>query len=334
MYLHLVLSVLLPARNAAATLPAALEGLFAQRGAPPFEIVCVDDASSDDTPRVLAAASRADSRLVVVQGEGRGLVAALQLGLRRCRGDIVARMDADDLVHPDRLRLQADALARDPTLGAVGSLVRCFPRPISAGLARLEDWLDSVVSKEECRRARFIEAPLVHPSMTFRRSAVEALGGFRDQEWAEDWDLQLRLLEAGFELCKVPEVLLWWRDSPGRLTRVGPAYAAGRMIELRAHHLARGPLRGRLFDLWGAGPTGKRLARALETRGLRPRRFIDVAPERRVARGLEVVPPAALGPPGEALVLCAVGASGAREEIRADLARRGYSEGKDYLFAA
>jgi glycosyltransferase involved in cell wall biosynthesis len=329
-----VLSVLLPARNAGPTLPAALEGLFAQRGAPPFEIVCVDDASSDDTPRILAAAGRADPRLVVVQGEGRGLVAALQLGLGRCRGDVIARMDADDLVHPDRLRLQADALARDPSLGAVGSLVRCFPRPISAGLARLEDWLDSVVSKEECRRARFIEAPLVHPSMTFRRSAVLAVGGFRDEAWAEDWDLQLRLLEAGFELCKVPEVLLWWRDSPQRLTRVGPAYAPARMIELRAHHLARGPLRGRLFDLWGAGPTGKRLARALETRGLRPRRFIDVAKGKRVARGLEVVPPAALGPPGEALVLCAVGASGAREEIRADLARRGYAEGKDYLFAA
>src|SRR5207244_589984 len=68
-YLHPVLSVLLPARNAAATLRSALEGLFAQRGAPPFEIVCVDDASSDDTPRILAAAREADSRLVVVQGE-------------------------------------------------------------------------------------------------------------------------------------------------------------------------------------------------------------------------------------------------------------------------
>jgi len=272
--------------------------------------------------------------VVVLQGEGRGLVAALQLGLERCRGEIVARMDADDLVHPDRLRLQADALARDPSLGAIGSLVRCFPRPLSAGLARLEDWLDSVVSKEECRRARFIEAPLVHPSMTFRRAAVESIGGFREEPWAEDWDLQLRLLEAGYELCKVPEVLLFWRDSPQRLTRTGPAYAHGRMIELRAHHLARGPLRGRLFDVWGAGPTGKRLARALETRGLRPRRFIDVAPEKRVARGLEVVPPDALGPPGEALLVCAVGAAGAREEIRQDLARRGYAEGEDYLFAA
>ena len=273
-------------------------------------------------------------RVVVVRGEGRGIVAALQLGLQHCQGDLVARMDADDLVHPDRLRLQAEALACDPSLAAVGSLVRCFPRPLSAGLARLEGWLDSVVSKAECRRGRFIEAPLVHPSITFRRSALESVGGFREEGWAEDWDLQLRMIEAGFELCKVPRVLLWWRDSPARLTRTGAAYAPGRMIELRAHHLARGPLRGRPFDLWGAGPTGKRLARALENRGLRPRRFIDVAKDKRIARGLRVEPPDALGPPGEALVVCAVGASGAREEIRADLGRRGYREGDDYLFAA
>ncbi|MFL5375265.1 MAG: glycosyltransferase [Myxococcales bacterium] len=329
-----MLSVLLPARNAAATLAAALEGLFAQRDAPEFEIVCVDDASSDATPRILAEARARDPRVRVVPGEGRGFVAALQVGLRHCRGDLIARMDADDLVEPDRLRLQADALERDRSLAAVGSLVRCFPGPLSPGLARFEAWLDSVVSKDECRRARFIEAPLVHPSMTFRRSAVEAVGGFREAGWAEDWDLQLRLLEAGFELCKVPRVLLHWRDSPARLTRTGTAYALNRMIELRAHHLARGPLRGRLFDLWGAGPTGKRLARALETRGLRPRRFIDVAPGKRIARGLPVEPPDALGPPGEAIVVCAVGAPGAREEIRGDLATRGYREGEDYLFAA
>jgi cellulose synthase/poly-beta-1,6-N-acetylglucosamine synthase-like glycosyltransferase len=329
-----VLSVLLPARNAAITLPAALGGLFAQRDAPPFEIVCVDDGSSDETPRILDEAKARDPRVVVVRGEGRGLVAALQLGLRHCAGDLVARMDADDLVHPDRLALQAQALAADPALGAVGSLVRCFPVPLSPGLARLEAWLDSVVSKAECRRARFIEAPLVHPSITFRRAALDAVGGFTDEGWAEDWDLQIRLLEAGFELCKVPQVLLSWRDSPARLTRTGAAYAPERMIELRAHHLARGPLRGRLFDLWGAGPTGKRLARALETRGLRPRRFIDVAPRKRIARGLPVDRPEALGAPGEALLLCAVGAPGAREEIRSDLARRGYREGEDYLFAA
>lgn len=330
----MVISVLLPARDAADTVASAVEGILAQRGPPPFELVCVDDASRDETPAILDRFARSDARVRVVRGEGRGLVAALNAGLAACRGDLVARMDADDLVHPDRLRLQAERLDADRSLGAVGSLVRCFPRPLTAGLARLEEWLDSVVTAAECRRARFIEAPLVHPSITFRRAALDAVGGFRDAGWAEDWDVQLRLLEAGWELAKVREVLLHWRDSPGRLTRTGAAYAKENMVRLRAHHLARGPLRGRPFDVWGAGPTGKRLARALEEHGARPRRFLDVDASKRVARGLRVDPAGAVGEPGEAMIVCAVGAEGARADIRAALEPRGYVEGEHFLFAA
>jgi glycosyltransferase involved in cell wall biosynthesis len=329
-----VISVLLPARNAQATVEDALRGVLEQRGAPPFEVVCVDDASSDGTRAALDRVARSDGRVRVVDGEGRGLVAALQLGLSRCEGDLIARMDADDLVRPDRLRLQAEMLERDPSLGAVGSLVRCFPGPVAAGLARLESWLDSVVTPEQCESARFIEAPLVHPSTTFRRAALDSVGGWRDAGWAEDWDLLLRLSVAGWRMGKVEKVLLDWRDSPGRLTRTGRAYAPERMIQLRAEHLARGPLRGRSFDVWGAGPTGKRLARALEAHGLRPRRFWDVDPRRRVARGARVAPAAELGAPDGGLILCAVGAAGARDEIRACLLVRGFQEGRDFLFAA
>jgi glycosyltransferase involved in cell wall biosynthesis len=329
-----VISVLLPARNAASTLPEALRGVLAQEGAPPFEVVCVDDASTDETTRILGEFARADARVRIVRGEGRGLVAALRLGLAHCSGDLVARMDADDLVEPDRLRLQADLLAREPSLGAVGSLVRCFPEPLTPGLARLQEWLDSVVTADECERARFIEAPLVHPSTTFRRAALDEVGGWREAGWAEDWDLLLRLAERGWRIAKVPRVLLHWRDSEQRLTRTGAAYAQEQMVLLRAHHLARGPLRGRPFDIWGAGPTGKRLARALEEHGLRPRRFLDVDPSKRIARGLAVEPPEALHAPGSALVLCAVGAAGAREEIRCLLVQRGFREGGDFIFAA
>jgi hypothetical protein len=239
-------------------------------------------------------------------------------------------MDADDLVHPDRLRLQAELLWSDPSLGAVGSLVTCDET--SPGLKRLEAWLNATVTKEECRNARFIEAPLVHPSTTFRR---EALGeGWEDHGWAEDWDLLLRLVEQGWELAKVPRQLLHWRDSEHRLTRTHAAYRGERMIELRAHYLARGPLQGRPFLVWGAGPTGKRLARALEAHGLRPRAFFDVDRSKRVARGRPVLGERDLPPPGEALLVCAVGAAGAREEIRALLDPRGWAEGRDYLFAA
>jgi glycosyltransferase involved in cell wall biosynthesis len=327
-----LISFLLPAKDASATLPEALHGVLSQREAPPFEVVCVDDGSIDATGTLLAEAARADARVRVVRGEGRGLTAALNLGLSRCRGDLVARMDADDRVHPDRLRLQADALARDPSLGAVGSLVHCFPGPLAPGLARLESWLNETITPRQCRDGRFIEAPLVHPSATFRR---EALGeGWQDLGWAEDWDLLLRLLEAGWELAKVPRVLLEWRDSPSRLTRTGAAYGEDAMVRLRAHYLARGPLRDRAFEIWGAGPGGKRLARALEAYGLRPGAFYDVDRKKRVARGRPVRWEESLPGPGGPFLVCAVGAAGAREEIAALLQTRNYRLGIDYLFAA
>lgn len=324
----MLISVLLPARDASATLQEALDGVLAQRGAPPFEVICVDDASIDATPALLFRAARRDARIKVVRGEGRGLTAALNLGLSRCTGELVARMDADDLVHPDRLRLQAELLDHDRALGAAGSLVKCG----GEGLSRLESWLNATVTKEQCKNARFIEAPLVHPSTTYRREALGA--GWEDHGWAEDWDLLLRLVEQGWELAKVPETLLSWRDSPSRLTRTEPTYGVERMFRLRAHYLARGPLRGRAFDLWGAGPTGKRLARELEAHGLRPRAFFDVDRHKRVARDRPVLREEELPEPGTALMLCAVGAAGAREEIRAVLEPRGYLEGLHYLFAA
>jgi glycosyltransferase involved in cell wall biosynthesis len=330
-----LISVLLPARDASATLHEALDGVLAQRGSPPFEVICIDDASIDATPALFAEAARRDPRVRILRGEGRGIVAALNLGLAHCKGDLIARMDADDLVHPDRLRLQADLLQSDRELGAVGSLVSCD----SPGLARLEAWLNATVTKEQCRNARFIEAPLVHPSTTFRREALDGGAGgawavWEDHGWAEDWDLLLRLVERGWQLAKVPRNLLVWRDFQRRLTRTAPAYSFEQMTRLRAHHLARGPLQDRPFDIWGAGPSGKRLARELEAYGLRPRVFFDVDKSKHVARGRPVLREGDLPPPGGALMLCAVGAPGAREEIRALLEPRGYREGVDFLFTA
>jgi glycosyltransferase involved in cell wall biosynthesis len=329
-----LVSFLIPARNAQATLAEALQGVLAQRGAPPYEVVCVDDASTDATGALLREAARRDARVRVVQGEGRGLVAALQRGLQSCRGALIARMDADDRVHPDRLALQTARLLREPALAAVGSRVLLFPWPLTPGLFRLQEWLDEVDSDERCALERFVDAPLVHPSTTFRRSALEAVGGYRDAGVPEDWDLRLRLVAAGHRIGKVPQTLLWWRDSAERLTRTGRAYSHDALRALRAEHLAAGPLRGRPCEVWGAGPTGKRLARALEGRGVRVRRFIDVAVAKKVARGAPVVGPEQIGAPSEALLLVAVGANGARPTLRAALQRLGFVEGRDWLLAA
>jgi hypothetical protein len=170
-----------------------------------------------------------------------------------------------------------------------------------------------------------------------RRDALQAVGGFRDGTFPEDYDLWLRLDEAGFGLAKLPAVLLRWRCSEQQATRKDPRYGREHFMPLKAPHLARRlQAQARPIDLWGAGPAGKRLARALEPFGVRPARFVDIDPRKigSTARGMPVVPVSALAAPGGRFVLVALAARGARDLAREHLRGLGYVEGRDYLCAS
>ena len=106
-----MISVVLPARNAAATLPAALESLAAQ-SLDDFEVLAVNDGSDDGgaTRDVIAAFASRDARFRLLDRPPGGIVAALSAGLAAARGRFIARMDADDVCHPRRLELQARTL--------------------------------------------------------------------------------------------------------------------------------------------------------------------------------------------------------------------------------
>jgi glycosyltransferase involved in cell wall biosynthesis len=327
-------SVLIPARNAAATLRSALASVQAQRF-DDWEAIVVDDGSTDDTLKVLMQLN--DSRIRVVSSDARGIVGALNLGLEHCRAPLVARFDADDLMHRDRLQLQVEALRQSPQLAGIGSLVRCFPRVSQRdGLRRYEAWLNSLVSAEEVRHARFVEAPLVHPSVTLRTEALRSIGGWHESAWAEDWDLWLRLLERGDEIAKVPRVLHYWRDHPERLTRKDPRYSLEAHMKARAHYLARGPLAAKSAVIWGAGPIGKALMKELDRLGAKVVALVDIDPRKigQIVHGRRVLRPDELKDWREAILLGSVGAPGARDEIREEARKRGYTEGVDFFACA
>ena len=329
-------SVLLPARNAAATLDAALASLRRQTWSD-WECVVVDDGSTDATGEVARAAAAIDPRVTMVPTPPRGLVAALGTGLERCRGEYVARMDADDLMRRDRLGLQVDALDRDPQLAAVGAHVRFFPRAgMSDGLRAYERWLNSVDSPARLRAEAFVESPVAHPTLLIRRSVLAAVG-YRDRGWPEDYDLVLRLLAAGHEIGVVPRRLLGWRDGPGRLTRTHPAYGLDRITACKASFLADGFLAGgERYLLWGYGGTGRALARALRGHGKHPSHVVDVHAGRlgNVIHGALVVPPAALADLPRLPLVASVAGEAARSEIRATLAALGWIETRDFVCAA
>ena len=198
-------------------------------------------------------------------------------------------------------------------------------------------WQNALLSPEDHRRQLFVESPLCHPSVMLRRDALHAVGGFRDGAFPEDYDLWLRLDAACFALAKLPDVLLRWRHHAQRATLLDPRYARDRFTELKAPHLARRLLESpRALDVWGAGGTGRKLARALEAHGARAARFIDIDPRKigRKARGAPIVGVSELAAPGERWVVVALGARGARDLARAELDRRGYREAEDYLWAS
>lgn len=324
------ISVVMPVRDGAPHLDATLRSLRRTRCAG-VEFVVVDDGSVDATPALLAAARAADPRFRIVEGPAAGIVPALGRGLAMARGAWIARLDADDLMHPDRLDAQL-ALAERDGLDVVGTGVRCFPtQQITRGLRRYESWQNSLITHAELALNRFVESPLVHPSVLLRARTVAAVGGYRDTGWAEDYDLWLRLFEAGARFGKCPKVLTFWRDHPGRLTRTAAWCSADALRACRAHHLLRGPLRSGRFWMAGTGHDAKRLARRLVADGAELMGWFDLNP-RRLGQRIHGAPVlrAAADLPGDVPVLAAVGAVGGRAAIRAEFAGFGWIEGAQF----
>jgi glycosyltransferase involved in cell wall biosynthesis len=264
-------------------------------------------------------------------------VAALELGLAHCRGRLVARMDADDWMHRERLARQRAALDDDPGLAAVGSHVRCFPRgALGAGMRAYESWLASIDSPEHVRREAFVECPVAHPTLVIRAELLRAFG-YRERGWPEDYDLVLRLLEAGHRVGVVPRRLLGWRHGPRRLSRTDPRYAPERFTACKAEFLARGFLAGgERYLLWGYGGTGKALARALRLHGRRPNAIVELHPRRlgKTIAGAPVIHPRELPGALDAPLVVSVAGFEARSLIRGELARLALREGADYVCAA
>ena len=271
------ISVLLPIFNGEKFLDECLASLLEQ-SFEDFEIVAVDDGSSDGSAEILKVWCSRDSRIRILTRPHSGLVEALNAGLSACRGELIARMDADDKVHPRRLELQAQAFEDSPDLDVVASLVTHFPdETLREGLRIYEGWLNSLVTHDQILRERFIESPIPHPAAMVRRSVLEEARGYREVGFPEDYDLWLRLAAAGKRFGKVPEELYFWRHHEARLTFTDPRYAVERFLACKAHHLTYGPLKGvdRVI-VWGAGQTGRRLSKHLIREGASVTTFIDI----------------------------------------------------------
>ena len=334
-------SVLLPCFNAESTIQEVLNSLVAQSFAD-FEVLCVDDGSTDNTISILKDWSRRDPRFVLVKQIHRGIIDTANTGLSLCRAPIILRMDADDRCHPDRIKLQKEYLDENPGIAVVGSLVEGFPEEmVGEGFKLYYKWLNSLVDHNDITREIFVESPLANPSTAIRKSWILSAGGYQDHGWPEDYDLWLRLYLAGAKFAKIPQVLLAWREHPGRLTHLDSRYSVENFLRAKAHYLAKGPARDRdAVLIWGAGMTGRRLSKHLSREGLPLTAFIDVDPKKigSTRRGKPIISqdelPSLWKQYHNPILLTAVRARKAQPLIRKNLSDLNLIEGKDWWAAA
>jgi glycosyltransferase involved in cell wall biosynthesis len=327
-------SVVMPVFNALETIRRAIRSVLNQTIAD-LELIVVDDGSTDGTAEFVRGIN--DVRIRLVRCAHRGVAAAANTGTEVAIAPLIARMDADDFAYPQRLAKQL-RLLRENDFDVVGCRVRIADRAGKRieSMARYERWInEDTVTPHQIFALRFVELPLVNPTIVARREYFEM--GYLENDLPEDYDLMLRAAACGLRFGKTREVLFDWSDRPKRLTRVDARYTLDAFARCRQKHLLAGPLQGRqLVDVWGIGQTGKPWLRWLQSQGIRIRYGYEVNPRKidTHIHGVRVLHFDAMRTADGTPLIIAVGAEGARELILPQIQSRGYESGRDAWFVA
>ncbi|RYZ75090.1 MAG: glycosyltransferase [Lysobacteraceae bacterium] len=244
-------SAVMPVHNGATYLSAAIDSVICQTHED-FELIIVDDGSSDATADIVAGYS--DSRVRCIRLEKSGLVAALNAGLQHAAGAYIARMDADDICYPDRFSVQVAELEGRQELGLVCSdIVRIDVDGNDIGAESFRG-LDSDVLRDGLLYKKAIK-PVVHPTVMMRREVYERVGGYRRYHCAEDHDYWLRCVDR-YGFSRIARPLLRYRVNDQGVSRTKSAeqMASAMMsaINYEVHLFTKTDLYSEHVDLWTA----------------------------------------------------------------------------------
>ncbi|RLD23517.1 MAG: glycosyltransferase family 2 protein [Bacteroidetes bacterium] len=259
-----LVSILIPFKNTAGFLPECIRSIV-QQDYKNWEVLAIDDGSSDESWTVVNQFAASDPRIKVIKNSGTGIIHGLRTAYADSCGDLITRMDSDDIMSPEKLKIMVSSLlAFGKAHLAVGQVKYFSHRGISNGYERYQHWLNRLTEKGANYSEIYKECVIPSPCWMVFKEDLDRCGAFESDRYPEDYDLTFRFYENGLKCIPCNVVLHHWRDYDTRTSRTSEHYAQNYFLDIKLHYFLKLEYNAkRPLTVWGAGNKGKNIAQSL-----------------------------------------------------------------------
>ena len=252
----------MPMRNAMPYLNECIDSIINQ-SCTNWELVVVNDHSTDQSFEVLKNYAKTDKRITVLNATGKGIIDALQLAYSKTTGDYITRMDADDIMPEQKLELMLKKLIEFPESVVTGK-IKYISDNLKQGYKNYETWMNDMMEDESHYEQMYKECVIPSPAWMMSRKLFDDIGGFSPNTYPEDYDLTFRMYKANIPVKVVKSLVHIWRDYQERTSRNDPNYAINTFETLKTKYFIDVDFDpNKTLVLWGAGKKGKNIAQLL-----------------------------------------------------------------------
>jgi len=329
-----LVSILTPFKNTERFLDECLRSIL-QQTYTHWELLIIDDHSSDGSYNLVENFAKNDSRIKLLSNDGRGIIDALRLAYKQSSGQMITRMDSDDIMLPNKLEILVNNLKGYGKKHVAVGLVEYFnANGVGAGYKSYELWLNKLTKTGDNYNEIYKECVIPSPCWMIYREDLDACGAFNPNVYPEDYDLTFRFYKHGFKCIPCDKIIHKWRDYSTRTSRTHEHYVQNHFTTLKVQHFLDIDYNSsKTLVIWGAGTKGKLMANLFLERHI-PFKWICDNPNKigKDIYGKELLNFDALATISNPQSLITVANKQAQKEIRVYLDNLNLKPFKDYIF--
>lgn len=259
-----LISILIPFKNTAEFLPECIQSIINQSYTN-WELLIIDDNSTDESFKIVKYFSTKDSRILLFKNNGLGIINALRLAFSKSKGELITRMDSDDIMIQTKLEVLRNNLIKYGKKHVAIGLVNYFSKTgIGEGYSKYETWINNLTKKGTNYSEIYKECVIPSPCWMIHREDLIDADAFSHNIYPEDYDLTFRFYEKDYKCIPCSNVLHRWRDYTTRASRTDPHYTQNSLLDIKLHYFLKLDYdNSRPLTLWGAGDKGKTISKTL-----------------------------------------------------------------------